>query len=365
MGGHRHSRSKAKCTNMLDLFIQPMPKTANISRFTSWEKMSKCKDDWICPVDRNILLKLQRMLNQHNSYVRSFKMAAEIMNNTQVDYRIKISGKAPLKEHKGRFNAPSVSEVAIMIAAEIGDHRDIALHSRSCSQKPLQRIQDTHRSYDPLQHPLLFVRGEDGYDLNIKDTSQGIVCHISWEECTLCILTTEAFHMRLLLHHVRGPISFEGLKTVIVRDEDGDILEIKPCSTYTEACEILGLLEDDSHWYQAMEEVAVSQSPAQLRNLFAILVAICGLNKPIVLWENHKEDITEDFCTRQDGIIQQKILNTVMLFSRTLFSSWKIKVLSITGNKLALYGLPEPVHDEPELTSKDVLRETSYDVQAL
>ncbi|GFY41462.1 hypothetical protein TNIN_274991 [Trichonephila inaurata madagascariensis] len=41
------------------------------------------------------------------------------------------------------------------------------------------------------------------------------------------------------------------------------------------------------------------------------------------------------------------------------------KILSITGNKLALYGLAEPVHDQPELTSKDVLRETSYDVQAL
>ncbi|GFR28939.1 ATP-dependent DNA helicase [Trichonephila clavata] len=78
----------------------------------------------------------------------------------------------------------------------------------------------------------------------------------------------EAFHMRLLLHHVRGPISFEDLKTVIVRDADGDILEIKPCSTYTEACQVLGPLEDDSHWYQAMEEATVSQSPAQLRNLF-------------------------------------------------------------------------------------------------
>ncbi|GFW84921.1 hypothetical protein TNCV_682091 [Trichonephila clavipes] len=46
----------------------------------------------------------------------------------------------------------------------------------------------------------------------------------------------EAFRMRLLLHHVRGPISFEDLKTVIVRDDDNDILEIKPSSTYTEAC---------------------------------------------------------------------------------------------------------------------------------
>ncbi|GFQ74923.1 hypothetical protein TNCT_481201 [Trichonephila clavata] len=42
----------------------------------------------------------------------------------------------------------------------------------------------------------------------------------------------------------------------------------------------------------------------------------------------------------------------------------KDKILSITGRKLALYGLLEPVHDQPELTSKNVLRETSYDVQA-
>ncbi|GFY75887.1 hypothetical protein TNIN_58191 [Trichonephila inaurata madagascariensis] len=103
-------------------------------------------------------------------------MAAEKMDdNTQMDYRIKISGKAPLKEHKGRFKAPSVREVAIMIAGELGDHRDIVLHSRSFSQM-----------------------------------------------------------------------------------------------------QVLGLLENYSHWYQAMEEADVSQSPAQLRNLFAILVAVCG-----------------------------------------------------------------------------------------
>ncbi|GFW14481.1 hypothetical protein TNCV_2358051 [Trichonephila clavipes] len=78
-------------------------------------------------------------------------MAAEIMDdNNQVDYKIKISGKAPLKKLKGKFNASSVSEVAIMIAVELGDCRDIVLNSIIYSQMPLQRIQDTHRSYDPL-----------------------------------------------------------------------------------------------------------------------------------------------------------------------------------------------------------------------
>ncbi|GFW57524.1 ATP-dependent DNA helicase [Trichonephila clavipes] len=176
---------------------------------------------------------------------------------------------------------------------------------------------------------------------------------------------TEAFHMRLLLHHVRGPIPFEDLKTVIVRDEDDDILEIKPCSTYTEACQVLGLLEDDSHWYQAMEEAAVSQSLAQLRNLFAILVTVCGLNKPITLWENHKEDMTEDFLHQaRRNNPTENIEYSDALFNNTLLNL-EDKILSITRSKLALYGLPEPVHDQPELTSKDVSRETSYDVQAL
>ncbi|GFU11289.1 ATP-dependent DNA helicase [Trichonephila clavipes] len=170
MGGHQHSRSKAKCTTMQDLFIQPMLKTANISKFTSWEKMSKCKDDWIC---LTVLLSSNcKECCISITAMWSFKIAAEIMDNTQVDYRIKISGKAPLKEHKGRFNAPSVSEVAITIAGELCDRRDIVLHSRSCSQTPLQRIQDTHRSCDPRKYPLLFVRGEDGYDLNIKDVNK-------------------------------------------------------------------------------------------------------------------------------------------------------------------------------------------------
>ncbi|GFS70889.1 putative DNA helicase [Trichonephila clavipes] len=59
-----------------------------------------------------------------------------------------------------------------MIAGELDDRRDIELHSNSCSQMPLQRIQDTHGSYDSFQYPLLFVRGEDGYDLNNKDVNK-------------------------------------------------------------------------------------------------------------------------------------------------------------------------------------------------
>lgn len=42
--------------------------------------------------------------------------------------------------------------------------RDIVLHGRSGQ---LQRVSELHPSYDALQYPLIFVRAEDGYDINI------------------------------------------------------------------------------------------------------------------------------------------------------------------------------------------------------
>ena len=38
--------------------------------------------------------------------------------------------------------------------------RDIVLNARDGQ---LQRVSELHRSYDPLQHPLMFPYGNDGY----------------------------------------------------------------------------------------------------------------------------------------------------------------------------------------------------------
>ena len=50
--------------------------------------------------------------------------------------------------------------------------------------------------------------------------------------------TGERFHLRMLLMVVRGPKSFDDLKTV-----DGHV-----CETFHEACLKHGLLEDDGEW---------------------------------------------------------------------------------------------------------------------
>ncbi|GFX14944.1 ATP-dependent DNA helicase [Trichonephila clavipes] len=85
-------------------------------------------------------------------------MAAEVMDdNTQVDYRIKISGKAPLKRHKGRFNAPSVSEVAIMIAGELRNRKAPCIVDGKCSKRfPRQMLQETQT-------------GDDGYPCTVAE----------------------------------------------------------------------------------------------------------------------------------------------------------------------------------------------------
>ena len=94
----------------------------------------------------------------------------------------------------------------------------------------------------------------------------------------------ECFCLRLLLHQIRGPKSFNELRTV-----DGTVRQ-----TYREACNMMGLLEDDNHWNLTLEEATVSQSPSALRNLFAIMITACEVSDPLSLWETHKEALTED-----------------------------------------------------------------------
>ncbi|GBP09456.1 hypothetical protein EVAR_91551_1 [Eumeta japonica] len=66
--------------------------------------------------------------------------------------------------HPGRYNAPAVNEVAVLLVDEEKGPRDIVLHGRDGQ---LKRVSELHRSYDPLQYPLMFVKGEDGYYLTI------------------------------------------------------------------------------------------------------------------------------------------------------------------------------------------------------
>lgn len=114
---------------------------------------------------RAILQDLQQLLHEHHALVRLFKTALERMPSD--DYKVVIrADKRPAGTHERTFNAQTIDEVAILIVGENLETRDIVLTRRKTGQ--LQKIYETHRSYDALQYPLMFWQGNDGYHFNIK-----------------------------------------------------------------------------------------------------------------------------------------------------------------------------------------------------
>jgi len=84
------------------------------------------------------------------------------------DYKVAIrADKTPTGEHRRRFNAPTLEEVAIVMVSNDFGTRDIVLQKRN---NTLQHVAETHRSYDALQYLLIFWQGEDGYHFQIPQT---------------------------------------------------------------------------------------------------------------------------------------------------------------------------------------------------
>ena len=108
---------------------------------------------------QDIVMEVQQMLHQHHTYIQTFKTALQKLPTDA--YKVVIrADKKPTGEHPGRFNEPVTNEVAIVIVGNEFDRRDIILEKRN---NQLQRVAETHRSYDALQYPIIFWQGDDGY----------------------------------------------------------------------------------------------------------------------------------------------------------------------------------------------------------
>ena len=165
----------------------------------------------------------------------------------------------------------------------------------------------------------------------------------------------ECFYLRLLLHDVKGPRSFDELRTV-----DGEI-----CRSYREACDKRGLLEDDSQWDKTLEEAAVSQSARSLRALFAVMLHSCSMSNPLALWEKYKDELSEDF------LHQTRLQNPTLQidFGLEIFNLALIaledKLAEMGGKQLTHYDLPETHRGQENRLATEVLRETSYNMDEL
>jgi hypothetical protein len=110
------------------------------------------------------------------------------------------------------------------------------------------------------------------------------------------LATSEIFHLRMLLTIVKGPTSFEDLRTY---PRTGIAADRTVHETFQLACLARGLIEDDKEWDAAMEEASVSRASPALRQLFVTILQHCNPSKPRDLWEKYKALMAEDFAWKR------------------------------------------------------------------
>lgn len=109
----------------------------------------------------------------------------------------------------------------------------------------------------------------------------------------------EKYYLRLLLSAVKGPSSFEGLKTVN-----------NYCySTFKEACFARGIIKHEQEWFNAMDEAIEIATPKVLRQLFCIIIVFCQPCDVKILWEKYSMHMGEDILYELQQIDEKTNFN--------------------------------------------------------
>ncbi|GJQ97094.1 DNA helicase PIF1, ATP-dependent [Tanacetum coccineum] len=87
----------------------------------------------------------------------------------------------------------------------------------------------------------------------------------------------------------RGPKDFDELMTVNNR----------LCHTFKEACFAYGLLNVDREWTKAIAEASLWALGPQLRDLFVTILLFCDISRPLKLWKETCEYLSEDILHRK------------------------------------------------------------------
>ncbi|OBZ80909.1 hypothetical protein A0J61_11043, partial [Choanephora cucurbitarum] len=153
----------------------------------------------------------------------------------------------------------------------------------------------------------------------------------------------ERFFLRLLLIVVRGPTSFQDLRTVnsVVFD------------TFREACQALHLIEDDQEWFKCFPEAVVFVSGSSLRSLLISALLFQELNQPAALWNEFCLSICDDHDVRMRQLGFTDQLNsheTEHAFHKDLpklaYGLYLLEQALIdAGKTLADFDMPQPLFD--------------------
>jgi len=119
--------------------------------------------------------------------------------------------------------------------------------------------------------------------------------------------TGEVYYLRMMLTKVKGPTSYEALKTV------NNVLY----DSFRDACFAIGFLMDDKEYIAAIKEASVWGSGYFLRLLFVTLLIASCMHRPKHVWDNTWQWLSDGILYEQRRIANNQgltILKTINLY---------------------------------------------------
>ncbi|XP_074356196.1 uncharacterized protein LOC141695887 [Apium graveolens] len=335
----------------------------------------KCELDngWVVHYKSDLLVKYQCHMNvEICCHARSLKYLFEYCLKGHDRATIEITSQ---RADKGRHDETPVDEINayfdgryICVSEAAYQIFGYPIHCRSISVLRLSFHLPRERICTFLESEVLakVVRREKNkhsqlgafLHLNINDprarnyTYDQIPEHYIWNE-----IDGELWYLRLILSNIRGPTSFESLKTV-------NGIQYR---TFKDACKVYGLLDDDNEWHLVLEQCAISGLPCQIRQLFVHIIVNCQVSDLTILWEKHWNNMVDDLIIQRKNIAR----NEHTAFSDRQLQYFALaeidKLLRYIGKSLKQFKqLPQsPVDYLHTGTNILVIDETSYNLSEM
>ncbi|XP_028768731.1 uncharacterized protein LOC114726322 [Neltuma alba] len=167
----------------------------------------------------------------------------------------------------------------------------------------------------------------------------------------------ELYYLRILLTKVKGPMSYEDIRTV-----NGIVYP-----TYRSACYTLGLLDDDNEYISDIKEASLWASGVSLRKMFVSMLLSSSLSRPDYVWDETSKQLSEDmlYIPRSDPMSSSVIISDS---DKVVAALKEIEVL-LQQNGKSLLDFPSLPYPPSSLTidvrNHLILQELNYDRVAL